>query len=152
VDEVSVSGTVSKSRAGTILDHVRRTNELAIGQASALVLAAARASLAAVLPATTGLATTTLTPLVFVGVPSASTTATATLVQGALGHGDLAFGRFARVAGREVGLQTGREAWDGSVWAVSDRRGLWRVAVCFGKGLRCGVVSGVRAVVEVCGL
>jgi hypothetical protein len=142
----------SEGRACAVLDHVRRTDELAVGQASALVLATARAGLASVLPAAAGFTETTLAPLTLVRVPSASTAATTTLVQGALGQGDFTFGRIARVARCEVRLQTGREARDRGIWAVSDRRCLWRVAVCFSKGLRCCVVTGVRAVVEVCGL
>jgi len=152
VHEISVSSTIRKSRASAILDHIRRTNEFAVGQTSAFVLGTARAGLAAVLPATAGFTTTTLAPVVFVGVPSACTAAAAALVHGALGHGDFAFAWVARVVGCEVWLQTGGEAWDGSVWAVSDWRCLWRVAICFGEGFGRCVVAGVRAVVEVCGL
>jgi hypothetical protein len=152
VNQVSVSSTIGEGRACAVLDHVRRTDELAVGQASALVLATARAGLASMLPAAAGFTETTLTPLALVRVPSASTAATTTLVQGVLGYSDFTFGTLARVASCEVRLQTGREARDRGIWAVSDRRCLWRVAVCFGKGFRCCVVTGVRAVVEVCGL
>ena len=152
VNKIGVSGTISKSRSGAILDHVRRTNELAVGETSALVLATARAGLATVLPAAAGFTKTALTPLTFLGVPSASTAATTTLVQGALGNGSFTLGCIARVASCEVRLKTGREARNWGIWAISDRRCLWGVAVCFGKGLRGCVVSGVRAVVEVCGL
>jgi hypothetical protein len=92
VNQVGVSGTISKGRARPILDHVRRTDELAVGQTSALVLATTRAGLATVLPAAASYATTALAPLALVRAPSASTTAPTTLVQGTLGHGDLAFG------------------------------------------------------------
>jgi hypothetical protein len=92
VNQVGVSGTIGESRSCAVLDHVRRTDEFAVRKTSALVFATARASLATVLPAATSFATTALAPLALVGAPSACTTATTTLVQGALGHGDLAFG------------------------------------------------------------
>lgn len=92
VNQIGVSGTVSEGRTCAVLDHVRRTDEFAVWQTSALVLATARAGLTAVLPAVAGLTMTALAPLTLVRAPSASTTATTTLVQGALDHGDIAFG------------------------------------------------------------
>ena len=152
MNQVCVSGTIGESRTCAVLDHVRRTDELAVGQTSALVLAAARAGLATVLPAAAGFTKTALTPLTFLGAPSARTAATTTLVQGALGNGSFTLGCIARVASCEVRLKTGREARYRGIWAISDRRCLWWVAIRLSKGLRSCVVSGVRAVVEVCGL
>jgi hypothetical protein len=91
VNQVCVSGAISESRACAVLDHVRRTDELAVGKTSTLVLATARAGLATVLPAVTSLAMAALAPLAFLRAPSASTAATTTLVQGVLGHGGSAF-------------------------------------------------------------
>jgi len=92
VNQVGVSSTVSKGGTCAVLDHVRRTDELAVGKTSTLVLATARAGLATVLPAAAGFTKTALAPLTFVRGPPASTAATTTFVQGALGHGNVAFG------------------------------------------------------------
>jgi hypothetical protein len=80
VNQIGVSGTISKGGTCAVLDHVRRTDEFAVRKTSALVLATARAGLAAVLPASAGFAMTALAPLTLVGAPAASTAATTALV------------------------------------------------------------------------
>jgi len=101
------------------------------------------------LPATASFAMATLSPVAFGTAPTAGTALTATLVSRAFGDSDCTLGH---IFGGKVGLQAGREARNGSIWAISDSRCLWWVVVSFGKCLRRGVVAGVRAVVEVCGL
>jgi len=91
----------------------------------------------------------TLSPVTFGTAPTASTTFTATLVSRALGDSYCAL---SCVLSGEVGLQAGREAGDGSIGAISDSRRLWRVVVGFGECLGGSVVTGIGAVVEVCGL
>jgi hypothetical protein len=92
VNQIGVSGTVSKGGTCAVLDHVRRTDEFAVRKTSALVLATARAGLATVLPAVTSLAMAALAPFALLRAPSASTAAMTTLVQGTLGHGDFTLG------------------------------------------------------------
>jgi len=92
---------------------------------------------------------TTLAPVTFTAAPTASASATAALVSRAFGDSDCTLGR---IFGGEVGLQTGREAGDGSIGAISDGRCLWRVVVGLSKCFGCCIVAWVRAVVEVCGL
>lgn len=101
------------------------------------------------LPASTSFAVATLSPVTFGTAPTASATFTATLVSRALGDSYCALGR---VLSGKVGLQTGREARDGSIGAISDSRRLGWVVVGFGERLGSGVIARVRAIVEVCGL
>lgn len=51
---IRVGGAVGKCRTGTVLDHVRGSDELAVWKALAFVRTTARASLLAVLPTSTG--------------------------------------------------------------------------------------------------
>ena len=92
---------------------------------------------------------TTLTPVTLARAPTASTAATAALVGGALGDIYCTLGSI--ISGK-VGLQTGREAGNGSIRAIPDRGRLWGVVVGFSECLGCGVITWVRAVVEVCRL
>jgi hypothetical protein len=134
---------------GSVLNHVRWTDELAVRQAFALVLSTARASLAAVLPASTGLTMTALTPLTLARAPTTGTAATTALVHGPLCHSNCTLSRF---TGGEVRLQTGREAGNRSIRTVSDRRCLRGIIVGFSKCFRRGIVTGIWAVEEVCRL
>jgi hypothetical protein len=134
---------------GSILDHVWRANEFTVRQALTLVLSASRSGFTTVLPASTNLSMTTLAPVTLTRAPTASATATTALVGRALGDSYCTLGR---IFGGEVGLQTGRETGNGSIWSISDSRRLWRVVIGFGKCLGSGVVARVRAVIEVCGL
>jgi len=139
----------TKHVPGSVLDHIWWANELAVGQTLALVLSTSGTGLTVMLPATTSLAMTTLTPVTFGTSPTASTTFTATLNSRALGDSNCTL---SHVISGKVGLQASREAGDGSIWAISDSRRLRWVVIGFGECLGGGVVARVRAVVEVCGL
>jgi len=138
-----------KYSPGSILDHVWWTNEFTVRQAFTLVLSASRPGVAAMLPATTSFAMAALSPVTFGTAPTASTTFTATLVSRALSDSNCTLGH---IFSSEVGLQAGREAGDGSIWAISDSRRLRWVVIGFGECLGGGVVARIRAVVEVCRL
>ncbi len=145
LDDICVRRAIGQRRARAVLDHVGRSDELAVGEALALVGAAAGACLASVLPACFG-----------VVVAAGAAPVAGAEVAGVGAPGERCGGRralrwFCAFRGK-VGLQTGGEAWDRRVGSISDGRRSRRVAVYLGEVFRCGVVTRVRTVIEVCRL
>lgn len=148
---ISIRSAFCERWASTVLDHVRRQDVLAVWQAQALALAAARASLLAALPAAVAtFAPASQSPVAVVApVAFASSTAVAVAVSVTMAT-PLAsdhLGRRVAVVVCEIWLQTSWESREWTCWSISDWRWLWRVAFLLSKAKR--VVAWVRAVAEV---
>ena len=145
--DIRVCSAVRQRWAGAVLNHIRRPDELAVGQTSALVGSAARAGFAAVLPASLWVSR----PVADRRPPAASTELAVRLRPSPTFDGDNR-ALLVCLVRSEVWLEAIREPGDRGIWPVPHGRWLRGVVIRLGKLLRGGVVAWVGAVVEVGGL